>query len=380
MLTSQGWRLLMAAALLAASGYLFGIVVLVVVAIAGLGVVVSGIAYVWLCPSLTLIHKSLRARRVHVGDQNQIHILLRNPRRLRSPVLALTETIQITQQRTKQNTATTWGPTEFANLMVPPVKPHQEIAVSLNLPTQQRGKALIGPLHLTLHDPLSVAVRKFQLGQQLEALIYPTLAPVQPPKNKPTNMLDAGKRNPIPQHADELHGLRPFQTGDDPRRIHWRSSAHQDALIVRQMEDYSHTYTTVLLDTTSGALGNPATYELFEAMVSMAAGLCCAAQQRGDYCRFATSANFNTGYGSDTAHLYRIYEHLALVQPTPTTSHQTSDLHKTVERLGMENKGGVLVIVAAKTDDIQQELSKTSSLKFRSNSLVVLDPVGVKDG
>ncbi|MCY3968141.1 MAG: hypothetical protein OXF21_06220, partial [bacterium] len=134
----------MAAALLAASGYLFGIVVLTVVAIAGLGVVMSGVAYVWLCPSLTLVHKSLRARRVHVGDQNQIHILLRNPRRLRSPVLALTETIQITQQRTKQNTATTWGPTEFANLMVPPVKPHQEIAVSLNLPTQQRGKALIG--------------------------------------------------------------------------------------------------------------------------------------------------------------------------------------------------------------------------------------------
>ena len=140
------------------------------------------------------------------------------------------------------------------------------------------------------------------------------------------------------QSGDELYGLRPFQMGDDPRRIHWRSSAHHDELIVRQFEEFSHTHTTVLLDTRFALWDQESRFgdgERFEAMVSAAASICRASQRRGDQIRLLTTADFDSGYGSDSAHLHKIYEHLALVSP------DISSLHTAVEQLSRGHGGGV---------------------------------------
>jgi uncharacterized protein (DUF58 family) len=45
-------------------------------------------------------------------------------------------------------------------------------------------------------------------------------------------------RHLVSSEAD-LHGLRPFRTGDSPRWIHWRTSARKNELMVREFEDSS---------------------------------------------------------------------------------------------------------------------------------------------
>jgi len=38
-------------------------------------------------------------------------------------------------------------------------------------------------------------------------------------------------------HQDDLHGLRPFRPGDNPRWIHWRTSARRNSKMVREFEE-----------------------------------------------------------------------------------------------------------------------------------------------
>ena len=167
------------------------------------------------------------------------------------------------------------------------------------------------------------------------------------------------------QSGDELYGLRPFQRGDDPRRIHWRSSAHHDELIVRQFEEFSHTHTTVLLDTRSAQQGARSSSERFEAMVSAAASICRASQRRGDQTRLVSTADFDSGYGSDSAHLHKIYEHLALVGP------DIGSLIGAVERLGREHGGGLVVAVAAAVDGTEPGSLMPLGSQFSSKTVVL---------
>ena len=357
MLTPSGWLLLAGSALLVAAGRVFGSAELLAVGVAGTAVAVLSMAYVRLRRPLRVITRSLKPQQAHVGDECLVRLELANPGAIRTPVLQLADDISFTN---KSSTSITRSP----NLMVAPVRADEALRVTYRLPTQERGRVVVGPLTLTVADPLAMAARTFHIGGQAEALVYPATHPIEPPPRLPGNSFDAVRRSPMAQSGDELYGLRPFQRGDDPRRIHWRSSAHHDELIVRQFEEFSHTHTTVLLDTRT-ADGAEAQSERFEAMVSAAASICRASQGRGDQIRLATTADYDSGYGADSAHLHKIYEHLALVSP------DTGDLIGAVERLGREHGGGLIVAVAAALDGTEPRSLMPLGSQFSSKTVVL---------
>lgn len=361
MLTPSGWLLFAGSALLVAAGRVFGSEELLAVGAAGAAVAVLSVAYVRLRRPLRVIARSLKPQQVHVGDDCQVRLELANPGVLRTPVLRLADEVSFT---TKSSTSMMQSP----DLMVAPVRADEALTVAYRLPTDERGRVVVGPLTLAVADPLAMAARNFQIGGQAEALVYPATHPIGPPPRLPGSSFDAVRRSPMAQSGDELYGLRPFQRGDDPRRIHWRSSAHHDELIVRQFEEFSHTHTTVLLDTrldTQDAAGSEVQRERFEAMVSAAASICRASQRRGDQIRLTTTADFDSGYGADSAHLHKIYEHLALVSP------DIGSLVGAVERLGREHGGGLIVAVAAAIDGTEPRSLMPLGSQFSSKTVVL---------
>lgn len=358
MLTPSGWLLLIGSALLVTAGQVFGSDEVLAVGIAGAAVAVVSVAYVRARQPLRVIARSLRPQQVHVGDECQVRLEMANLGKFRSPVLRLADDVSFS---TKNSTISLQSP----DLLVAPVRADDSLTVAYRLPTEERGRVIVGPLTLTVTDPLSMSARQFQLGGQAEALVYPAMDPIGPPPRLPGSSFDAVRRSPMAQSGDELYGLRPFQRGDDPRRIHWRSSAHHDELIVRQFEEFSHTHTTVLLDTRSALLGTEADSERFEAMVSAAASICRASQHRGDQIRLTTTGDFDSGYGSDSAHLHKIYEHLAMVGPDIGT------LMGAVERLGREHGGGLLVAVAAAVDETEPRSLMPLGSQFSSKTVVL---------
>ena len=56
-----------------------------------------------------------------------------------------------------------------------------------------------------------------------------------------TTAADADRRRRLPRRhpaaQDQFHGLRPFRSGDNPRSVHWRTSARRGEWMVREFED-----------------------------------------------------------------------------------------------------------------------------------------------
>ncbi|MCY4037421.1 MAG: DUF58 domain-containing protein [bacterium] len=358
MLTPPGWLLLGGSGLLVAAGWVFGVDELLAVGVAGAVVAIGSVAYVSCRHPLRVIRRSLEPSHIHVGDDCRVTLEMANHHRLRTPVLHLADEISLPAER---STGLSWSP----GLWAAPIPSGESLAISYRLPTEERGQVAIGPLQLTVSDPLGLSARRLRLGRRTAALVYPRVLPIAPPPHRPGREFDAVRRTPMAQAGDELYGLRPFQQGDDPRRIHWRLSAHHDELIVRQFEEFSHSRTVVVLDTRSALLRAEPARERFEAMVSAAASICWAGQRRGDWVRLVTTADFDSGYGADLSHLLKIYEYLALVAP------DLGSLAETVEKLGREHRGGQVVAVAAAVDGTEARSLAHTGAQFSSKTVVL---------
>lgn len=106
----------------------------------------------------------------------------------------------------------------------------------------------------------------------------------------------------------EYRGLRPYRPGDDPRDVHWRTSARMGQPVVREYERDRATALWICLDLRTSP-GDDA-----EAAVELAASLASAASRRGDPFALAT-ADARVAPGTGPAQLERVLDALARARP-----------------------------------------------------------------
>jgi uncharacterized protein (DUF58 family) len=86
-----------------------------------------------------------------------------------------------------------------------------------------------------------------------------------------------------PGAQTEFHGLRTFRAGDNPRAIHWPTSAKKNTLMVRDFEEYPNDDLVLLVDLTVTHADQPHRLVAFERMLSVAASVCREwCRQKGD--------------------------------------------------------------------------------------------------
>ncbi len=140
-----------------------------------------------------------------------------------------------------------------------------------------RGIHPLGPLRVTSTDPFGLARRTYVLGETTAVTVAPAvvdLAPLTDFAGETGGTLQT-TMNRLGQGADNLIP-RSYLPGDSMRRIHWRASAHQGDLMVRQEEQESTPEATVVLDRcvlrwSIDALHAPGNDPGFEIAVSAAA-------------------------------------------------------------------------------------------------------------
>ena len=112
-----------------------------------------------------------------------------------------------------------------------------------------RGVHRIGPLVARATDPLGLAELSHELAGADRLVVLPRVVAAARVAGRPRPGADAAGAAPARQGtglADVL--VRPYQQGDELRRVHWRSTARHDELMVRQEERPWRGGTTVLLD------------------------------------------------------------------------------------------------------------------------------------
>ena len=121
--------------------------------------------------------------------------------------------------------------------------------VSYRLPNLPRGRYRTGPLRVRLTDPFHLIDLMRSFAATSEFVVRPIiehLPPVAPPLSH--DIGDNSGSHSIGAHGADDASTREYRTGDDLRKIHWRSSAHQGALMVRQEERPWQGQATLLLD------------------------------------------------------------------------------------------------------------------------------------
>ena len=296
LITRRGWGLLGGSVVLAVAGWLLGVVELFVLAAGGAGLVVACAAFVVTRHLDLEATRALRPPHVYAGDSSRVDLVVRNPTRRRSPVVTLKD-------------ALAGGPRQ-ASLLLPPLAPGQTEEARYRLPAESRGVFPVGPLRAERTDPFGLARRTTDVAPVADLTVYPRVDAVLALPDSPGSdrHLNA-PRAAFGVAGEDFYALRPYEVGDDLRRVHWPSTARRDELMIRQNETPWQGRATVLLDTRARFH----TGYSFEAAVSAAASVLTACWQRRSLIRLMTTDGADSGFGTGPGHLELMLSRLAVI-------------------------------------------------------------------
>jgi uncharacterized protein (DUF58 family) len=143
----------------------------------------------------------------------------------------------------------------------------------------RRGRYRFGPVQLTARFPLGIVERGVVFQLPGEILVYPRLGRLSGRWMREHFLAtDLVERRELRQGAfdDEFHRIREFRWGDNPRAIHWRTSARHNALMVREYHQSRDLNLMVLADLWLPARPTSLERERLELAMSVAATMCTA--------------------------------------------------------------------------------------------------------
>jgi uncharacterized protein (DUF58 family) len=112
-----------------------------------------------------------------------------------------------------------------------------------------RGRRRFPAFRIVTRFPFGLFVKAGQARPDVAMLVYPAIAPISDAERR---ALEGAGPSAVRRRGrgHELYSLRDYRPGDDPRLIHWRSSAKSGSLIVREREAEDAQDTRILLEGT----------------------------------------------------------------------------------------------------------------------------------
>ncbi|MGB8995418.1 MAG: DUF58 domain-containing protein [Pseudonocardiaceae bacterium] len=164
------------------------------------------------------------------------------------------------------------------------------VEVSYPLRPVERRVHSVGPLVARITDPLGLAERNRTLVEPSRLVVIPAVVPLTglPAGGELGASETGGGRVGVGQAQDALV-VRSYRQGDDMRKVHWRTTARRDELMVRVEEWPERGGATVLLDHRSAAHRGSGAASSLEYAVSLAASVYVHLRQHGQQVRLVTA-------------------------------------------------------------------------------------------
>jgi uncharacterized protein (DUF58 family) len=244
-----------AAAALGALAMLTGSTWLLLLAGAGVGLVAAALLVRPRLGKLTLCMPG--PARVAVGEPVTHHLHIHNRGTTSSPPLRLTHTLRGLEDQ---------------SVYVVGLPPGGRAAVDLTRVALSRGVAQSCDIRLESSAPLGLLAVIRVTSYLQPFVVHPAV--VAPDRSTPWQSGLDDAIDPVPGPGLDIAGVREWQHGDDPRRVHWRSTARRGRLIVA--ERGLGMATPLFL-----AVVGPSEAPDWEDLVALAAATCRAAALEG---------------------------------------------------------------------------------------------------
>jgi uncharacterized protein (DUF58 family) len=251
--TGLGWTVLLLTLVAFVAGYRFGLREVVVVGWAG-AVLVLIAAVALLGRSRLVISMSLPQSRVVVGESAAVTITATNPARL--PSVATTVELPVG--------------TGLVDVVVPAVAPRGTHEQRVPVPTTRRGVLDVGPVTGVRADPVGLVRRELVWTAREQVVVHPRTIAIPSTSTGLVRDLEGQATTDLSPADIAFHAIREYTPGDDPRTIHWKSTAKTGAFMVRQFEDTRRSHLVVALGVSRAEYGDD---DEFELAVSVAASL-----------------------------------------------------------------------------------------------------------
>jgi protein-glutamine gamma-glutamyltransferase len=268
-LTRPGAMALIMAVLLLAGAYLgpSNMLMLVFVMVVG-PFIVNGWYAFGMIRRLTLARAA--PQQVIAGEPVMVTLTLTNRKRfLSSWLMAATDTIT-------RVSGIDAGERLTAETLFPRVPAREGRDAGYRLRVMRRGRYAFGPVQVRSRFPLGLVERSLTFEQPGELIVAPQLGRLTDRWHRDSASAEELVQRQRPRRGafpDEFEKLRSFRYGDNPRMIHWRTSARQNTLMVREYHEIRDRDLLILLDLSAdrGARDDALRIEL---AVSFAATVC----------------------------------------------------------------------------------------------------------
>jgi uncharacterized protein (DUF58 family) len=185
-------------------------------------IVIAGV-WTWTAINSIRIGRHTRALRAQVGRPLEERLSVRNTSRVPKLWLEVRDHSDL--------------PGHEASLVVDSLAPGRERVWVVRSLCRERGRFRLGPLSLTSGDPFGLFQVTRHLPQTTNIVVYPMTFDL-PDFTLPLGPMPGGDALRRRTHyvTANASGVRDYSPGDSFNRIHWRSTARRDRLIVKEFE------------------------------------------------------------------------------------------------------------------------------------------------
>ena len=239
MLTRSGLGAVLAAVVLGVVGWWWNYEEIVIVA-CGIGALLVMAIWVSQRPLRATVVRRLIAVRVARGDPILLSYRLRNATRFRSGRATIIDRCADVDVRVD----------------VPAVPANAERTVLGSIPTRRRGIFDVGPFEIERVDPFWLTIGRRRDTGVATVIVHPKVYDLVGPQGavrvvENESVLRRSTADPMSGFVS----MRDYVAGDDPRMIHWPTTARTGTLMVREHVEVRRPEFTLVLDTASTASG-----------------------------------------------------------------------------------------------------------------------------
>ncbi|MCA9945385.1 MAG: DUF58 domain-containing protein [Anaerolineales bacterium] len=183
------------------------------------------ISFAWAWANINWVHLSrvTRTRRAQVGRPLEERFTVRNTSRVPKLWLEVRDFATL--------------PSHFSSHVVNGLGPRGTYSWRVTTICRQRGRYQLGPIRLTSSDPFGLFPMQRDLVPTTNVVIYPLTFEIHQ-FALPLGVLPGGDALRRRTHyvTTNASGVRDYAPGDSFSRIHWRSTARRERLIVKEFE------------------------------------------------------------------------------------------------------------------------------------------------